>query len=529
MNDATILKTEDMQLEMDLSKECQIPEKKEIENELDWQEIIPFKANLLPVEKLSKSMLPEDIYQYILSHSARLDKAPIEYAAISFLVSAASLIGNSIKIQPKRNDTSWRLPSVLWAISIGFPSSMKSPSQSAGISLIEYVQETIIDPQNAKNNLDYLVEEAIANKQVDKLKKEANEAFNDGNEDYTRELLRAAEMAQPTPPQDREVKISDFTLAALTQRLMKNPNGILLYRDELSGFFASLEGQQGAETRSFILQCFDASGNYTIERIIRGSIKLKDSNVSILGTIQPEMFRPIIADRENGVADDGLFERFQLCVLPDHNGAYTDIAPDENTTEAVRKVFSILAGLAEREEKIIFKFDDRAQKIWTQWATKLKERSLTVSTKLQTLLGKQAGLCAKFSLILHVLNEASNVDEPELFEPNTQINSETLKQALKWVDLMHSHSLRIQSYLNDEQKTVHAQLLIERLEDASIPSPFSCRDIYRNGWKGLKHKSDCDSAIQELVKRHYLAAIEVQGGHGKTLQRYIINPYLRKN
>ena len=111
---------------------------------------------------------------------------------------------------------------------------------------------------------------------------------------------------KPVPP-PRYIT-SGNTVEKLSDILSRSPRGILIKRDELSGWLGSMEkygGTGGANSdRAFWLQSFNG-GCYTVDRIKRGETFIENLSVSIIGSIQPEKLGEI-----HGLTSDGLMQRF---------------------------------------------------------------------------------------------------------------------------------------------------------------------------------------------------------------------------
>jgi hypothetical protein len=104
------------------------------------------------------------------------------------------------------------------------------------------------------------------------------------------------------------------TVEAAQEILKDTTEGVLLIRDELSGWFGSMErygtGKGASADRSFWLQAFNGGG-YSVNRVGRGVVAIDNLSVSMLGGIQPDPIRKIVADS----ADDGLLQRlFPICM-----------------------------------------------------------------------------------------------------------------------------------------------------------------------------------------------------------------------
>ena len=81
--------------------------------------------------------------------------------------------------------------------------------------------------------------------------------------------------------------------------LIGSPNGVLLYQDELSGFFGAMDkyaGNRGAaKDRAFWLQSW-TGGSYGLNRVGRGVSIIPNLSISLLGGIQPDVIGKIAAE-----------------------------------------------------------------------------------------------------------------------------------------------------------------------------------------------------------------------------------------
>ena len=65
------------------------------------------------------------------------------------------------------------------------------------------------------------------------------------------------------------------TIERLGELLNENPNGLMLYRDEISGFLKTIDRDDRSNDRAFYLECFNGLGRYTYDRIGRGTIDIE--------------------------------------------------------------------------------------------------------------------------------------------------------------------------------------------------------------------------------------------------------------
>ena len=151
------------------------------------------------------------------------------------------------------------------------------------------------------------------------------------------------------PRHKRKLVLTDATFEKLHEILGENPGGVLVVRDELTGWLAQLDKQGREGERGFFLQAWNGDGGFTIDRIGRGSIHVPAVCVSLLGNIQPGRLRGYLSEvLEGGPTDDGLFQRFQLLVWPDppRNWRLVDRLPNRTAAVAAENVYARLANLS---------------------------------------------------------------------------------------------------------------------------------------------------------------------------------------
>ena len=280
---------------------------------------------------LPRGVLPEVIEEFAFDRGMAMGCDMAGLAASALAVCAAA-IPDSIKLQPKKHDTGWQESARLWVTPVGSPSSMKSPMMAAAVKPLRR-----IDTEMAKAN-----QRAMA--------------------DYNK--LSSEERKQTEPPKQTRLMMQDTTIEAAQEILKDNPNGVLSYQDELSGWFGAMDkysggGKGAAKDRAFWLESFNG-GSYSTNRIGRGSVFIENLSVSMLGGIQPEPMRKLSEDG----SDDGLLQRLIPIVLRP-----AVVGRDEEASQAVFDYNSLIHNLWELKPPTtggimpavtILRFDDGA-------------------------------------------------------------------------------------------------------------------------------------------------------------------------
>ena len=86
---------------------------------------------------------------------------------------------------------------------------------------------------------------------------------HDGATEDLRQHFEAA--PRYTPPAAKRYLVNDTTVEKLGELLNHNPNGLLLFRDELSGFLHMMDRPGHENDRAFYCEAWNGTGAYTYE------------------------------------------------------------------------------------------------------------------------------------------------------------------------------------------------------------------------------------------------------------------------
>jgi putative DNA primase/helicase len=223
----------------------------------------------------------------------------------------------------------------------------------------------------------------------------------------------------------------------LGELLGSNPMGVLLFRDELTGWLNTLDKPDRASDRAFYLECWAGTGSFTYDRIGRGTQRIESATLSLMGGIQPGKLVPYLAAQKEGKGDDGLIERFQLMVYPDPKPfEHVDRPPNEEAEQKAIQIFNKLNWLqGDLTNPTIQKFLPDAQKLFNTWYDKNQKlvRSTTLSPQLESHLAKYVSLFPSLALVIHAVDSS----------PGGSIGIESAEKALAWCDYLESHARRV--------------------------------------------------------------------------------------
>ena len=301
----------------------------------------------------------------------------------------------------------------------------------------------------------------------------------------------------------------------------ENPNGLLVFRDEMSGFLRTIDNEQRPNDRAFYLEGFNGTGSYRYDRIGRGTVDIDHMVISLLGTIQPGRYAAYIAQAiKQGHGDDGLAQRFQLAVYPDEPKSWINIDRPPNT-EAKNRVYQIFTNLIQKadiEEPVILKFTPDAQQVFNDWRCDLENNKLRNQDDHPALishLAKYRSLLPSLALIIHMVES----NDSDTVEP---VSKQVIIKACGWCEYLETHARRIYAAATNSPLQA-AKLILQKIQKRKLESGFNSRLIQRKNWTGLTVNEEIKLGLDVLVDHCYLIELVNETG-GRPSTAYNINP-----
>ena len=304
--------------------------------------------------------------------------------------------------------------------------------------------------------------------------------------DRSTEELRQQFEAGPwdTPPVEKRYLVNDATVEKLGELLNHHPNGLLLFRDELSGFLHTMDRPGHENDRAFSCEAWNGTGAYTYDRIGRGTLHIRAACVSVLGGIQPVPLERYLREVFGGRGDDGLIQRFQLAVWPDVAGRWRNVDrwPDAAARARALEVFQRLNRLdpaavgAEEltpDELPFLRFDAEAQALFDGWRADLEQtlRAGEDHPVLLSHLAKYRSLMPSLALVVHLIDTVDAGGRG----PVSRAATDT---AVAWCEYLEAHARRLYATVTDAVR-VAAALLATRITRGRLASPVTAREVSR--------------------------------------------------
>lgn len=491
-----------------------------------WPTPIEIVSDLPPAPEFEASvLLPKALADFVLDESDRMPCSP-DYIAAGLIVCLGSVIGASCALKPKRRDD-WIVVPNLWGGIVGDPSSKKSPGLSTTTRFIDRLEAREADKLVEAKKV-FEAEQAAYEVHQSVVKNNMKKAAS-GKPDPLKmasaiDDLRA--IAAPEEPHARRYKSNDASIEKLCDIEARNPQGLMVFRDELVGLLASWEREGHEGDRAYYLEGWNGTGSYNSDRITRGEQFVKTHCLSILGGIQPDKMETYLSDIASNLDNDGRVQRFQVMVYPNPvPWQWRDRYPVKGAREAVRDMFDRLSvfdptqdGATPADDFVKlphFYFDDVAQEIFIEWCTDLNQVQIVKEQDplMKQHLGKYEKLFCSLALILHLAE--GNIGH---------VKADSALRAAAWCDYLAGHARRIYGMV-EGAKVATAKMLLRRIQDGKLQSGFTLRTVRQKNWSGATNTIQIEAALAMLEAHHCIRGFESANG-GRPTTTYEVNPAL---
>lgn len=453
----------------------------------------PLPDALPPVPSIEPEMLPESIRSYVLDVSQRMQSAP-DYAAVVAICALSAVLGRKALIRPKQHDD-WTVTPTAWGALIGGPSTMKSPSMAEMLRPLNSIEAraAVEWKERAKQ---YKAEVEVNEIEISLAKTTARKLMQKGQREEAIMSLASTEGSDEEPSLERII-VNDASVEALGERMRENPNGLLMVRDELSGWISLLMQEDRQSDRAFFLEAFNGNSSFTYDRIGRGTVRIENCTLSVIGGIQPSRIAPLVRGALRGIADDGLIQRLQLAIWPDpvKSWRWIDRAPDTCARTRYFNTFDRLHALelpGNGDEPACLRFTPEAQAMFIEWMEEIQidARGDEMPSAMQSHLLKMPKTVAGLALLFELLDGGTEA-----------VGGVATGRALDWGDYLRGHANRLYSAAT-HGGIEGARLILKR--KAKLPNPVKAREIQRRSWSGLSTPEEVASALEVLVDYGHL-------------------------
>jgi putative DNA primase/helicase len=490
----------------------------------EWPEPMPIPDGLPPVADFDFELLPKSLRPWADDIVKRM-QCPPDYVAVAVITALSAILGRKVGIRPQKS-TDWTVTPNHWAMLIGRPGVLKSPAMEAALGPLKRLAALAVERHTT----------AFANyekqKVTEKLRAEAAEKAARAalNKDKSADISSILNVEKTEAPTMARYMANDTTAAALGELHRQNPNGLLVFRDELVSLLRMLDQEENSEARGFYLTGWNGDSPYTFDRITRGmNLHIPGVCLSLLGSTQPARVSQYVKAAVNGSGDDGLLQRFGLLVWPDTSGGWKDFDrwPDGEAKRQAYKVFDHLNRLdplkigavqdtgmnAEPEGLPYLRFDPAGLDLFREWRQDLETRlrSGDLHPAFESHLAKYRKLVPGLALIIHLADGNSG-----------PVTRPAVLRALAWAEYLETHAKRLYASVTTPDAGT-ARAILKKIRGGDLSTVLTVREVWRPQWTGLTCLDQIKAGFKLLVEHDWMVETRKDTG-GRPTNEYQLNP-----
>lgn len=261
-------------------------------------------------EALPPPAWPADLFpgewDSFITTAAEARGCPPDFVGVAVLAAVAVRIGNARWGSPWPG---WREPTTLWCAAVGLPSSGKSGGLDEATEALGALETEANEDWETRLRA-WRTKRQEAKEIRERWEGEVKAAVKQG----AAPPLEPEGAREPDPLARRRMMSTDPTIEKAGRLSAESPRGLLLLRDELSGWLGGMDryGGGGGADRAFWLQAYGGR-RWMPDRVKDGQAGVEVPNLTwgIVGGIQPDRVASLLLAGD----DDGLAARF-LYVWP---------------------------------------------------------------------------------------------------------------------------------------------------------------------------------------------------------------------
>jgi hypothetical protein len=436
-------------------------------------------VRLEPFVPFPLEALPEPVRSFVAEGAKAIGCDP-SFIALPLLPTLASAIGNARRVQIKRG---WTEPAIIWAAIVGDSGTLKSPALELALRAVRKRQHAAMT-RYAREMKEYRLNVLVWEKAA-------------------RARGRNEEGEAPVEPEEPTLDrcyCDDTTMEALSHLLLHNWRGLLLARDELSGWLGSFNQYRqgrGGDAAKWV----EMFGGRPIMVDRKGGdpgpVYIPRAAVSIVGGIQPETLHRALGveHRENGLA-----ARLLTAYPPRglKRWSEADISPEmEGRIEGIFDRLYGLTGTPDEDgelQPVLVPLSPEGKAVWVQFYNEHAEEQVELTGDLAAVWSKLEGYAARLALVIHLVRWA--VDDPALRDPNA-IDAESIMAGVRLSRWFGHEARRVGGILEESNDQRDQRRLVEMIRCKG--GATTTRELMRSSSR-LTTAAAAQAALEVLVK-----------------------------
>ncbi len=438
----------------------------------------PLRFRPFPVD-----VLPEPLHSFVVDQSKAIPCDP-SFIALPLLSALGAAIGTTHRIMLK---SSWKEFAIFWTAIVARSGAVKSPAFDAAL------QSVFVRQQRAMGEYKAEVQEH------DKARVEYEAELNDSKKSGRKHGEPPPKA--PEKPVLRQVFVDDVTVEALAPRLAENERGILVAREELSGWFGSFnqyKNARGADEAHWlkmhggrVLKVDRKTGDMTTIFVPRAA-------VWIAGTVQPKVLQAALGQEHlvNGIA-----ARFLFAMPEPSQKRWSNHNVDPVIAKQVDSVFDRLYSLEHKvnehndPEPVDLPVADDAMALVKEFVNKHGLEQVNLDDDLSAAWAKLEGYAFRFALVIHLVRWAAG--DPALNEIGG-IDAVSIRAGIRLAEWFCHEARRIYAMLSESDEGREQRQLVEWIRRRGGSATF--RDLTHGLSKFRNDAAEARKAVQALVE-----------------------------
>jgi hypothetical protein len=396
----------------------------------------PFPLDVLP--KVLRDMAVEG------SEAIGCDPSSI---VVPGLAIAAGLVNSARFIEIVPGDPGWKEPCVVWGVTVGGPSSYKSPAWRLVNHPVTQISE---------------------------------------------EMTLRATLHQPA----RQIFATDLTADGLKQPLQESRRGLLYSRDEVHGWFVSMRRYDSDETAEW-LEFFNAGTIVQFRKMEPKRIEIRGACVSVAGTITPANLAA--AMRGNG-SENGLIFRILITHPPKRlsefvPGRSVSVATTDRWKESCRRLVHLIG------EQVVLKICPEGLDLFVKFVNACRHRQYHDDEAVGSAVGKLCGYAARLALLHFLLNS----DEAD--DGRGVVGVADMRAGITMASWFIGEAERALAMRGQTAEQREAQQLVDKIA-ARPERRITARELQRSNGKRYRTEDLAKDALRLLVEDGYLKVVK---------------------
>jgi hypothetical protein len=420
----------------------------------------------LPYVPFPVDALPDPVCRFVTEGAAALGCDPV-FVALPTLAVVTSAIGNARAIRLKQ---SWEEPAVAWSATVAESGAVKSPGWKVATAPLFRAQKQRL--REYRENL--------------RAFEERRAAARAAKEDFAE-----------APPVYRRVVCSDVTIEKLAAILEENPRGLLVTRDELSGWLASFTRYKSNSSDLPHWLEMHRAGPMIVDRKTgeQRHCFVPRAAVSVCGGIQP---RTLARSMTPEFLDAGLLARFLIAMPPKSLKRWTEAEVSEKTEKAYRELLDKLLGLTPGQEEdgtpapIVLPLGTAAKALWIKFFGEWAAEQVGADGELAAAFAKIEAYAARFALVHSVIGQV--VLSTDATQAVDEASVEAGVRLARW---FADEARRVYTLLSSSQEEQDTKNLLAFI--AARGGRVTVKQLQRSGRRKYRTKALAQEALKNLV------------------------------